>query len=204
MRNSFFKKDLAIKIGSEHSFLSAYIFLNYHIDDVYRSNNFTNEVKNILWFYTFLFTVPILKHHSGFLLKDYDFDLNKISSIYKFLSSLNLNIEERLSQEFIIHENRLWDYFNNFKNTQTPNFNFFPLFALLKLNWSLLTAADYYATTDYMNNVKTTDFGIIDNNLREKIIANFANYKFNKDLFEKYNYYKNLDFSKLKEANSKT
>lgn len=203
MRNSFFKKDKTIKIGSEHSFLSAYIFLNYHIDDVYKNNNFTNEEKNILWVYTFLFTIPILKHHSGFLLKDYDFDLNKVSSIYKFLSNLNLNIEEKLSQEFIIHEDRIWDYFNNFKNTQTPNFNFFPLFALLKLNWSLLTAVDYYATTDYMNNIKTTDFGIIDNNLREKIITNFANYKFNKDLFEKYDYYKNLDFSELKEANRK-
>lgn len=47
----------------------------------------------------------------------------------------------------------------------------FPMYALTKLVFSLLTASDYLATSDYMNNnLEVQDFGVIDSQLREKII----------------------------------
>lgn len=64
--------------------------------------------------------------------------------------------------------------------------NPFPLFALLKLHYSLLTASDYLATTHYMNNWKNslTDFGIISEELRNRIIQNVQTTKdYNQKVF---------------------
>ena len=56
------------------------------------------------------------------------------------------------------------------------NIDFFPLFALLKLNYSLLTASDYYATSEYMTNLKfqdKEDFGLITVKLKKRIFEYF-------------------------------
>ncbi len=92
----------------------------------------------------------------------------------------------------------------NWKDFKDP----FSLFALLKLNYSLLTAADYLATTHFMNNWKNLykDFGVLDQNLKIKITNNIKNSTdYNKKIFEiveKNNY--TLDFpqeSNLKNLN---
>jgi CRISPR-associated endonuclease/helicase Cas3 len=47
----------------------------------------------------------------------------------------------------------------------------FPMYALVKLVFSLLTASDYLATSDYMNQLGLNDFGIIDEQLRAHIVG---------------------------------
>jgi CRISPR-associated endonuclease/helicase Cas3 len=184
MKNPDFQYDKSVKIGSEHSFLSAYIFINYHFDEIYRNEKFTDKYKNILWCYSFLFSIPIIKHHSSYLAKEYDFDPEKTDSIFRFLELFNFNINNNLTRELIYNEEIIWKFFDNF--IKDKNFNFFPLFALLKLNWSLLTAADYYATSEYMNDLKIESFGVIDENLRNAIIQNFSRLKsYNSELLEK-------------------
>ncbi len=188
MENPYLKFDKNISIGSEHSFLSAYIYLNFHLNEIYNQNNLKPEDRNILACYVFLFAIPIIKHHSGLISKDYDYEIEKTDSIHHFLELLNFDIDKNITYQFLNNEIKLWEFFNNFiKNFK---FDFFPLFALLKLNWSLLSASDYYATSEYMNNLKITDFGVIDEQLRKTILVNFGKCKdYNTNLIDKQHDY---------------
>jgi CRISPR-associated endonuclease/helicase Cas3 len=203
MRNALFKSDKTIKIGFEHSFLSAYIFLNYHLNNINKSN-FTQSCKSILWVYAFLFSIPILKHHAGHLLKDYEFDEVKVNSIHKFHKIVGSKIPIEFTRNFIKNENRLWEYFDKVANEL--KIDFFPIFALLKLNYSLLTASDYYATSDYMTDLKlnsSEDFGLMTDKLKKRIFEYFENNvkaKYNGELIRDPQKYlsKNMDELKLK------
>ncbi len=175
MQNTLFESDNGIKIGYEHSFASAYIFLNYYFDSIQRME-VSQTNKSILWSYAFLFSIPIIKHHSGYLSKDYDFKEEKIASIHNLVRELGKDIPFEFSNHFFKNENRLWDYFDDY--IKDKNFDFFPIFAILKVNYSLLTASDYLATADYMSDMKwqsEEDFGLITADLRKKLIKNFDN-----------------------------
>ncbi len=63
-----------------------------------------------------------------------------------------------------------WNYLDRF---DIPPFEFFILNRLL---FSLLISSDYYATIDYMSNLKIDDFGLISKKDREDLIADFQNY----------------------------
>src|SRR5690606_29568551 len=61
----------------------------------------------------------------------------------------------------------------------------FPLFTLLKLNFSLLTASDYLATHEYVNDCPTYDFGVFKSRERvEKLIDHLQNYQHNKAIYK--------------------
>jgi CRISPR-associated endonuclease/helicase Cas3 len=198
LKNKLFKKDDTIKIGYKHSFLSAYIFINYHSIEINKSCKFSAENKYALMVYTFLFSIPILKHHSNTIIKDYNFDENKLTSIHQFLSIFEIEIPLEMTTNLVKNEIKFWQVFKD-------NFNYFPLFALLKLNWSLLTTADYYATAEYMNDLQINDFGLIDDKLRNQIIYSFENNPkkpYNKELKQNLDKYLNINFSDLQERNN--
>jgi len=162
INNGTFKYDEDVKIGTEHSFLSAYVFLSWYSKEIISDKQFSNKEKYIVLGYTFLLTIPILKHHSGYIEKDYDFEKDKINSIHKFVSLFGIEIPFNFINNLIKNEEKIWNTFNDL--------DFFPLFALLKLNYSLLTASDYYATNEYMNDIsyKTAeDFGFITENMKK-------------------------------------
>ncbi|HAG15344.1 MAG TPA: CRISPR-associated protein [Bacteroidales bacterium] len=180
MQNNLFSKNDSIKIGYEHSFLSAYFFINYCIDKSVKLD-LTKEERIVFYVFSFLFSIPIIKHHSGYLEKDYDFSKEKIDSIHFLTEILNLKISKEQLRKFFVYESsadeqNLWFVFE--KIIKDKNFNYFPLFALLKLNYSLLTASDYLATSDYMNDIKLEteiDFGLITNEMKKRLICNFDN-----------------------------
>lgn len=187
LKNPHFQIKDAVAIGTDHSFLSAYAYLCYHINEVYNNSDISSENKNNITYFAFLFTIPILKHHSTALAKDYEFDIDKTQSIHHLIRFL-VNFESDYINKFLTNEKQLRDFFDDF--IRNKSFDFFALFALIKLNWSLLTAADYYATTQYMNDLRVVDFGLINEYLRKKIIENFSACKsYNKELLEKIDLY---------------
>ena len=208
LNNTFFEFNNSVKIGTTHSFLSAYIFINYFSIDIY-NRDFSNGDKNILWCFAFLFGIPILKHHSSFITKEYDYENEKIQSIKHFLRIFNIDPNGDISDKLIEFEKipkpaqNLWTFFD--KVTREKKFDFFALYALLKLNYSLLTASDYYATSEYMNNLKyeiADDLGIMTEKFKKKIIHNIANNKnksFNRKLIENINYYNSFPSSDLQD-----
>lgn len=201
INNGLFTIDNDVKIGKEHSFLSAYVFLNWFSQRVNSSKEFSNQEKYILLGYIFLFTTPIIKHHSGYIAKDYDFGEAKITSIHKFISQFGIKIPFNFIKNLIQNETRIWNVFENL--------DFFPLFALLKLNYSLLTSADYYATNEYMNDINYSteeDFGLITENMKTRLFHYFENNnktKYNGELLKNTENFLSKSLDELREKSNK-
>lgn len=218
MENPLFQWDNSIKIDSQHSKLSAYIFIHYHLKEVAESS-FSEAEQSFLWALVFLFSNPILKHHASYLEHDIRFEKEVFDSLNRFLIHFKADFEDA------------WDYFQGLEKKSDgeglldcfaqfyPTDNYFPVFALLKLSFSLLTASDYYATFDYTSGNNTqdlvfgdTDFGLIDKELKEKILFNFSKSEFfdkekikrnyNYDMFHSYERYKEMPFIALQEQNN--
>lgn len=194
MKNTLFEWDNSIKIDSQHSKLSAYVFINFHLKNIVSSkNSFSKEEQATLVGFVILFSNPILRHHAPFLDHRVEFSNDERESIQRFLKEFEVEFEKLVCHTTLDNQERVLDNFRTFLDLK----NYFPIFALLKLNFSLLTASDFYATSEYMNGFAIKDFGIIDDVLRRKIICNFRNFDYNKLLFNKKSTYKNLGFENL-------
>ena len=191
--NKEIKWSNSIKIGKEHSFLSAYIFLNYFTGQILKAKQFKNRDAYLAYGFIFLFSLPILKHHSSFIEKDIGFDQDKIKSIHDLISFFNIQIPLEKTSNLIEHQDKIW--------TEFDDLDVFSIFVLLKLNYSLLTAVDFYATTEYINDIKfqtKQDFGLITKDIKQKLQFNIKNKKkYNGDLIDNLEYYLNYSTQDL-------
>ncbi len=178
-------------IGSQHSILSAYLFIGSHFYEVINSAIANND-KNRLLGIVLIFAYPILKHHSFFNdVNETEFNDEVVGYLkdYRMIFS-NIHSNDDKVNFFL----RTTDYYDKIQSSLKIDFN---LFFLLKLNYSLLTAADYYATNEYMNGMAINDFGMMKEELREKIISNTYKISYNKKLNEQFDYFKGLQFDEL-------
>lgn len=172
MKN-FYSDFLKVKhtLGSDHARISAYLFLMYHFK---QSSRFDADVTNLLDAFLIASSYSIIKHHAATLsnLPDYVFFSSKHKILSEYLTLFNWQITP--DDLACFHDLLSVDKQDVFLRYYNETASSFPLFALLKLNFSLLTAADYYATAHYMNNWKGLfkDFGVIKQELRERIIYN--------------------------------
>lgn len=202
-------------LSSNHSLISGYIFSLY-CENLAKEKNCTENQETFIDFLVLVFSYPILKHHSHSLKNIKEnllslYDDKKISDLVKFKDyfSCFTNID------FI---NEINDYvFNNIgtilENDSINRFihDKFSFYALLKLNYSLLTASDYLATTHFMNNWnkdKLVDFGIFDIDLKKRIIKHIEkSTDYNKKTYNEINNYKfefptkvnNINLNKLRQ-----
>jgi CRISPR-associated endonuclease/helicase Cas3 len=197
----FFKLDDSIKIESQHSALSAFIFIHYHIQETIYEKKINSTERKFLWGMIFLFANPIFYHHSPFFEhKILPFEESVFNSLKRFLNEFK--IETKVDNLF--KPEQLNQVFSSLKNSYQYE-NYFPIFALLKLNFSILTASDYYSTNDYCNGYEVNDFGLIDSKLRKDFIYNFWEKDFiskdkenyNKKLLGEWAFYKTLSFKEL-------
>ena len=185
--------------STHHSLIGAYIFFNHHLK-FSEDYHFTDKEQIIADFLTTCFAYLILKHHSPYLSEiniNSNFDQDSIKNLDEFL---NLFKSPLISEEKETFNDIIGNIELTFKQISELklDFDYFPLFALLKLNWSLLTAADYYATSEYMNNLKVNDFGLLDEKLRETIFENFVKRKsYNRELLEKQQDYLQINPEQL-------
>ena len=172
-------------LSSSHSLISGYVFSVF--SEVFVSKLNVSEEDEVFIDYLILcFSYPILKHHSSTLnsfendlnYSEHISDLNKFNSVFKIKNEVGI-IEELNEYVFQNTNNIILDSRSKLKEQ-------FPLFALLKLNYSLLTASDYYATTHFMNgwNKMESDFGIFDDKLKNKIVKNIET----KEMYNKKTY----------------
>lgn len=180
MRNEKFhsKNYQTLNPGYGHSFLGAFIYLSYHISEILKED-YSQEIKARLISQCFFFAYPILQHHSPALFNAIERDgllsrfKDVLSELKHFLNQYKIEINETLLNSVFANIEKLWfDVIFN-KMESSP----FPLYALLKLNFSLLTAADYLATHEYMNSSEkvessTNDFGVLNERARIQEIYN--------------------------------
>ena len=193
MNNPQFQKT-TLSIEHQHSILSAYLFLHY-FSQIINASQFEKKSKMLLFGVAYLFCIPILKHHSHFIGNEIPFKEDLFDELFIFLNQCGIEIPKNYSRNLLKGKDQWIEQIDKEKR--------FALFALLKLSYSLLTACDYYATNEYMAGIKVNEFGILNQDLKQKIIHNFKSLKpYNSDLFSHFDEFADKPFSELQERNN--
>lgn len=192
MKNPNFRNDRSIKIDSQHSRLSAYLYLNHHFASIEKDGVFNNDEQVFLKTLTFLFANSIFLHHSSSFHHDVKLDEELMPSLRRFLTQMENDVNQ--DEQILDHEG----LFQYFQEELHPLKSYFSIYALLKLNFSLLTASDYIATGDFMLDIKVTDFGLMDKRFKESFRSAFRTKKlYNKTVFKYLEAYRDFPFDKL-------
>ena len=172
MGNTKFKQK-PFSFGSNHAKIGAFLLMHKFLPTL-NDNKFSGieKITNII--ILFAFSHSIKKHHAPNIDFNYEYDFNEdfINDVYSFLNSKSFPLlpkEQQKNLKRIFNEQILPEY------TKIKIKDNFALFALLKLNFSLLTASDYLATSHFMNNwgdELIADYGVLDYDLKNKIIKN--------------------------------
>lgn len=173
-------------LGSQHSIISAYLYLALFYNE-FQALQLTDEEQVFLINTAFYLCNPIIQHHSPTINRcqdetDWSEQQNgenicrkEINALKPYLQIIDCQLNEEQIETF--HEFVLGNtnnIFETFNQAFTDKNCCFPLYALIKLLYSLLTAADYLATAHYMNGWQNmiSDFGILSESTKNKIINN--------------------------------
>lgn len=177
-----------------HAIISVYIFLALYFKRLMKCH-FSNEhnemefVSNIALYLSY----PMYKHHASALdecQKKDNWDRVDMFSLRPYLQLFDGGMDDDLIENYHgcllanANFNCLFEIFNDESICTDDRFS---LYSLVRLNYSLLTASDYLATAHYMNGWKEmiANYGIMDENLRNKIITNARESKpYNRLAFE--------------------
>jgi len=167
--------------GSQHSTISMYLYLASVYSTIESAE--TDEQWVFLSNVALYFSYAIAKHHSTDIYTGQDEKLwsdKRLEKLEPFLQLCNIEMtEDQLKAFHDILQNKtssqhlgqtcecLFDWY-------LPPSDCFPLYALIRLCYSLLTTADYLATAHYKNgwSEMPLDYGLIDDKLRKKIVIN--------------------------------
>ncbi len=175
MKNTQYFSSVSTIIKPEHghSELGAFLFIVYYLEKINQDSFEKEESQTMLSTFTLIIANSIILHHQSSIyktpqdkikgsifLKNLDF-LKSYQNIYRFKYA-------DISYSYFENLDTIFDTF--FENKKIA----FYTFSLLRLNFSLLTASDYLATSSYMNNlqIKKLELGIINTELRKTIINN--------------------------------
>ncbi|MBR5432802.1 MAG: CRISPR-associated endonuclease Cas3'', partial [Bacteroidales bacterium] len=184
--------------GSQHSIISAYLYLALFFYD-FQALQLSDEEQTFLVNAAFYLCNPIIQHHSPTIGKcqnenewseqqDGEYICGKeIEKLRPYLQIIDCQLNDEQIEAF--HESVLGNtnfIFDTYNQKLSEDDCGFPLFALIKLLYSLLTAADYLATAHYMNGWQNmiSDFGILGESTKNKIV----NYARNSKPYNKQTY----------------
>ena len=147
-------------IGSRHSIVSVMFYLDYFIERINQLEDKQERTK--LKDFAYMYSYVIARHHGNLsVFSDYMDEL---------LGKGNTEIGEKAQEwyrtwKMEVLKNgqpvKLYAHFKKMKERmemQTQG-QAIGLYAWIRLQFSLLTAADYYATSEFMSGIEVTDFG---------------------------------------------
>ncbi|MFM9949676.1 MAG: CRISPR-associated helicase Cas3' [Saprospiraceae bacterium] len=168
-------------LKSHHSKLGAYIFSVRHFNDALTELKECPQIdaKRLLLNVLHL-SYSIIRHHASNIdspnSKGISYTDDEIPVMKNYLALYGMAVPSPLAEQVFLSKNLKDKYFYQSENLpELHKLKFdFTLFALLRLNFSLLTAADFMATGHYTHNKGKDfyDFGTIDQILRKRIIDN--------------------------------
>lgn len=175
-------------LGSHHSEAGAYFFTAHFMNLALEKDVLKFEgipPKGFPFFYFILALAYPLRMHHGQLYEAFYSDSSPFNpEVLKELKNLSEVFTHDISS---VHEilTKIFDG-NSWKNiVLMPEFvklGNTAVYALVKMSFSLLTAADYYATNHFMSGMKWDDFGVFSDGLKEKFRTNLYNIEYNKGL----------------------
>lgn len=166
---------------SDHSVISAYLYLAIIFKKYLEIESELNEdAKTRICNISLYFGYNIMQHHSALLSEgqcDRRWNDAKLYSLDPYIFQLNIpltNDEIGYYHNFLSYATfdfGLFDSYNKYLSELRDKG--FPLYALLRLNYSILTSADYLSTSHYMNQWKEmhTETGVITDQLRQAMIT---------------------------------
>ncbi len=178
-------------ISSNHSSLSAFIYLTKYLNEIALEKR-SNPLLVTACLYL---AYSIFKHHGRAFENDCSLTIsftelkakNDWQEVGKFLSyyldcyqfKIHPSILSLIGNERLLNESPYKDYVNSFE-----------LYALCRINFSLLTASDYLATNEYMNSLPIDDFGILTPERIEELHYNVSQREWIDEVQMKKNYNK--------------
>lgn len=200
MDNDLFNQNKKLTFQSNHSLLGAYLFSSIFFKKAFENKKLDEDEKLILYFSILLFAGAIIKHHNPTIDLTLEFDNQQIDDCYSFLETYRIFLDENFCSSFYLGAN---DIFGEFRVMVDKSEVYFNLFATTKLLYSLLTASDFYATSEFMTKIKVNEFGILSRKEKEILIERFKTVKpYNKDLYSNLEHYQSIPFEKLTERNN--
>lgn len=189
------------KLGTRHSIISAILYLDYFLEKI---KEIEKDEKFFLRSCIFINSYIISKHHG---------DLNEF---YSYLEDLcyedgnGYKVLQIFNTERLLYEKKLYlnerniqkqvRLLKNYINSLNENQGIY-LYTYSRFIFSILVASDFYATNEFMNNIKFTDFGEILNidefyDIYKKTKINVGIREYEKNFYGKYN-----DFKKVSDMN---
>ncbi|VTX71281.1 CRISPR-associated nuclease/helicase Cas3 [Fusobacterium nucleatum] len=161
-------------LGSDHSLLSASMFIAYYFGKITDLIEIV-ETKKIVILFEILFTLSyvISKHHGN--LDSFEEYVEKLSrnndeNILKELKNISVSNGGILLQAFLEKEtitiffNFIETYISERKEKENiSSQEAMSIFVFTKMMFSLLVASDYYSTNEFMQEMKYEDFGNMGN-----------------------------------------
>lgn len=168
------KYNISGVLGSDHSLLSASMFIAYYFGKITDLTEIV-ETKKIVILFEILFALSyvISKHHGN--LDSFEEYIEKLSrnndeNILKELKNISVSNGGILLQAFLEKEN-ITIFFNFIeiyiserkKKENISSQEAMSIFVFTKMMFSLLVASDYYSTNEFMQEIKYEDFGNMGN-----------------------------------------
>jgi CRISPR-associated endonuclease/helicase Cas3 len=199
MGNQQFRRNDKNGIGAQHSKLSAFLYVVEHLQEIYSASYFNGETQAALYALTFWFSNTILKHHAHYVENDLKYDTDNVLALTPYLQLIGGSVDDAFLQAaFHNFEKKIKDYSDACFSEDAR----FPVYALIKLNFSLLTGADYYATTAYTIDIEADDFGVLSNEDIDVFVRKFQSTKdYNRLFFERQSHFSVYPDELLKECN---
>lgn len=197
MENDQFKR-VSNGIGTDHSILSAYLYVAAGFREL-EDSSFSQSDKTFLFFLVLLLAHPIIKHHgkiSNPEWKDIEKEIQDSLSRYLNLFKPTDGVNQDHLRILLSRKEQLFGLLNQIKST-------FQLFSLVKLNSSLLTASDYYATNEFMLGIRCDDFGVLDDGLKSIIYGGVYRISYNRDIKKRKNEYQSKPFEDIQSFSNK-
>lgn len=177
MNNPKFRMTKNHPLKHHHSKLGAYLYVTKHFQEVLFELPFlAKEEQRQMMITILLFSYPIFRHHAGGLMvpdgKGICFEREELVFLKKYLDNYGFQIHPNIAEQGMEPEQLKRQFFQWIFEVNKIEFGF-PFFALLRLNFSLLTAADYLATGQYSYDLTLEgkkDWGILSEEQRERVI----------------------------------
>lgn len=170
------KYNISGVLSSDHSLLSANIFIAYYFGKISDLTE-TLETKKIVILLEILFSLSyaISKHHGN--LESFEEYIEKLAknneeNILKDLKNISVSNDGILRDEIIyklIENEDINTYFNfmdiyiSIRKEHISSQESMAIFTLTKMMFSLLIASDYYSTSEFMQEIKYENFGNMGN-----------------------------------------
>lgn len=178
-------------ISTNHSSLSAFIYLTKHLNEIALERRQNPLLVTVCLYFAY----SIFKHHgrafddkckstisfnelkTGDNFEEVRTFLSSYLNCYRF--NIHPNILRLIGNEKLMNDRPFIDYVNSFD-----------LYALCRLNFSLLTASDYLATNEYKNFSPTDDLGILSKERISEIYKNVTQREWISEIQKKKNFNK--------------